>query len=114
VAFGWWTWAGAALFAAGQALRAWSMVHLGPRWSTRVVVLPQRPLVASGPYRFLRHPIYVGVFLELLGLPLAFGLPYAAAGVAAIHLVALRHRLRLEERALGLAAQPAAPAPAVR
>jgi methyltransferase len=103
-AFGWWTWLGLAAFVAGQAFRYSSMAALGPRWNTRVYVLPAAPLVAKGPYRFLRHPIYVGVALELLGFPLLFGLWATALGIALVHPVALLRRIRLEERALGLRA----------
>src|SRR5687767_7686297 len=69
-----WTPPGLALLMAGELLRGWSMLALGGRWTTRVVVLPGAPLVARGPYRFVRHPIYAGVTLMLAGFPLAFGL----------------------------------------
>jgi methyltransferase len=101
---GWWSVAGALLFFTGQSLRYWSMATLGWRWNTRVYVLPAAPLVAGGPYRFLRHPIYVGVILELAGFPLAFGLWGTLVGIAMIHPVVLLWRIRLEERALGLRA----------
>ena len=99
---GWWSWLGFALFATGQALRYSSMAALGPRWNTRVYVLPQAPLVATGPYRFLRHPIYVGVALELAGFPLMFGLWGTLLAIALLHPFAVLRRIRLEERALGL------------
>lgn len=101
-ALGWWTAAGLGLFAAGSALRYGAMAALGWRWSTRVWVLPHAPLVTGGPYRFLRHPIYLGVALELAGLPLALGLWRTAAGLSVVHLAAVRRRIRKEERALGL------------
>jgi methyltransferase len=99
---GWWSWLGLALFLAGQALRYSSMAALGWRWSTRVYVLPEAPLVAAGPYRFLRHPIYAGVTLELAGFPMLLGLWGALAGIALLHPFAVLRRIRLEERALGL------------
>lgn len=102
--FGWWTPIGLAAFAAGSGLRYWSMTNLGWRWNTRVFVLPQAPLVASGPYRFLRHPIYVGVSLELAGLPAAFGLWRTSLALTALNGFAVLRRIRLEERALGLRA----------
>ncbi len=104
VGFGWWTGLGMLLFALGAALRYGSMAALRGRWSTRVFVLPDAPLVTTGPYRFLRHPIYLGVSLELAGLPLAFGLWRTAAVVAVLNALALRRRIRLEEKALGLGA----------
>ena len=98
-ALGWWTWLGASMFAAGTLLRYWSMAALGPRWSTRVWVVPGEVPVRTGPYRFLRHPIYLGVALELAGLPIAFGLWWTLAGVGALHAVALARRIRREEAA---------------
>src|SRR5437867_4235791 len=57
-------WAG--FFVAAQGLRWAAMRALGDRWSTRVLVLPGAPLVRHGPYRWLRHPNYVAVVIELL------------------------------------------------
>lgn len=100
--FGWWTAAGAALFLAGQALRYHAITRLGRRWNTRVYVLPDAPLVDSGLYRFVRHPNYVGVALELFGLPLAFGLWRTALALTVLNGLALARRVRIEERALGI------------
>lgn len=102
VGLGWWTPVGVGFFVAGAALRYWSMLALGGRWSTRVWVLPQAPLVAGGPYQYLRHPIYLGVTLELLGFAAAFGLWATAVAVPLLNLLAVRHRIAIEERALGL------------
>ena len=98
-----WTMPGLALLVAGELLRGWSMLALGPRWTTRVVVLPSAPLVARGPYRFIRHPIYVGVTLMLAGFPLAFGLWGTLAGVGLLNAVGLARRIRREDRALAAA-----------
>lgn len=103
-ALGWWTAVGLALFIGGEVVRGWAMVALGGRWTTRVVVLPTAPLVSSGPYRFLRHPIYVGVTAMLAGFLLAFGLWGSLAVVLPMKLVAMVRRVHSEERALGLAA----------
>jgi len=99
---GWWSWMGLALFLAGQALRYWSMAVLGWRWNTRVYVLPRAPLVTRGPYRWFRHPIYVGVALELFWFPFLFGLWGTAILVSIVHPFALLRRIRLEETALGM------------
>ncbi|MBA2463758.1 MAG: hypothetical protein H0V42_02120, partial [Nocardioidaceae bacterium] len=55
---------------ASQALRWWCIRTLGPRWNTRVVVVPGLPLVSGGPYRWLAHPNYVAVAVEGFALPL--------------------------------------------
>ena len=62
-----------------QGLRLWILATLGPRWTTRIIVLPGEPLVASGPYRYLAHPNYAVVAGEIALLPLALHLPAAGA-----------------------------------
>src|SRR5579862_9372809 len=54
-----------ALYAVLQIARLWIMLTLGRFWTTRVIVLPHAPLVRHGPYRFLRHPNYLVVVLEI-------------------------------------------------
>lgn len=99
---GWWSVAGALLYAFGAGLRYASMAALRARWSTRVYRLDGAPLVRTGPYRLLRHPIYTGVFLELVGIPMLAGLWATLAVVTVLHVVGLRRRIVAEERALGL------------
>lgn len=96
-------------FVALQAGRVWVIATLGGMWTTRVISLPDAPLVRRGPYRWLKHPNYLVVALEIPVLPLAFGLPWLAAGFAAANLALLAHRIRLEDRAL--ADRPASPSP---
>src|SRR6185295_2123117 len=59
--------AGATLFVLAKAIKWWAILTLGPFWTFRVIVVPGVPLVARGPYRWLRHPNYVGVVGELAG-----------------------------------------------
>ena len=63
-------WSMFAVVVLAQALRWWCITTLGPRWNTRIVVIPGLSLVASGPYRWLRHPNYVAVVVEGIALPL--------------------------------------------
>jgi methyltransferase len=93
------------IYAAVQAARIWVLATLGDRWTTRIVVLPGAPLIRGGPYRFLDHPNYAVVALEVAVLPLAFGLTgYAVvfsilnAGVLAIRISAENDALRLATR----------------
>lgn len=91
----------AAAVVAAQALRWWAVATLGPRWSTRIVVLPGAPPVVGGPYRFLRHPNYLAVVVELLALPLALGAVWTAALATIGNAALLAVRIPAEERALG-------------
>ncbi|MGQ0535733.1 MAG: isoprenylcysteine carboxylmethyltransferase family protein [Methanobacteriota archaeon] len=83
-----------------QCGRYWAVASLGPRWTTRVVVVPGAPPVTRGPYRFLRHPNYVVVVAEAFAIPLAFGAFATAAVVGPAMWLAVRRRVRLEEAAL--------------
>ena len=91
---------GGAVFAAAKVLKYWAIAELGERWTFRVLVLPGAPLIASGPYRWLRHPNYVGVAGEILGAAVIGAAPVAGA----ISFIAfggmMLARVRVEERAL--------------
>ncbi|MFH8609669.1 isoprenylcysteine carboxyl methyltransferase family protein [Streptomyces sp. NPDC018029] len=63
-------WPALAVLVLVQAGRAWCMRALGPRWNTRVIVVPGLPLVTTGPYRWMRHPNYLIVLFEGVALPL--------------------------------------------
>lgn len=81
--------------------RIWVLATLGPRWTTRIIVLPQARLVRRGPYRFLNHPNYVVVVGEIAVLPLVFGLWQVALLFSLLNAAALLIRIREENRALG-------------
>ena len=83
-----------------QALRVWVMRTLGARWTTRIIVLPEAPLVAAGPYRFLSHPNYAVVVGEIAVLPLVLGLPWLAVLFTVLNAGVLMIRIRAENRAL--------------
>ena len=91
-----------ALFAAAQALRFASIRELGPFWTTRIIRLPGGALARGGPYRWLRHPIYVAVAAEILAVPMAYGLPGWALALSAINAALLLTRIREENRALAV------------
>ena len=67
--------------AAGLAFAFWARVHLGQNWSSAVSIKEQHQLIRSGPYRFVRHPIYAGMILAMLGTALANGKVRGALGV---------------------------------
>lgn len=83
-----------------QAFRAWTMVSLGEYWTTRIVSVPDAPLVRGGPYRFFRHPNYFVVMAEIVVLPLVFGALWIAAVFAVLNGAALAWRIAVEEAAL--------------
>jgi methyltransferase len=66
----WPAWLGA--FVLAEALRYWAIASLGNRWNTKIVVLDGEPLIRRGPYRFLAHPNYLAVALELACVPMIF------------------------------------------
>ncbi|WP_155265281.1 isoprenylcysteine carboxyl methyltransferase family protein [Sphingomonas segetis] len=90
-----------ALFVLLELTRLWVLVTLGPRWTTRIVVLPDAPLVRGGPYRFLNHPNYWVVIGEIAVLPLVFGLWLVALVFTLLNAAVLTIRIRAENRALG-------------
>jgi len=90
-----------AIFIVLQGLRVWVLAALGPRWTTRILVVPGERLIASGPYRYLSHPNYWVVIGEILVLPLAFGLVWYAAVFSILNLAVLWVRVRAENKALG-------------
>jgi methyltransferase len=90
----------ALLFIAAQLLRYAAIRALGPYWNVRVLVIPGAPLVKSGPYRFLKHPNYVAVALELVAAPMIFGAWRTALAVTLLNALALMVRIRCEDRAL--------------
>ena len=69
----WTRWAGIFITATGIALAAWARHHLGANWSDKVALKIDHQLIRSGPYAFLRHPIYSGVLLAVAGTALAVG-----------------------------------------
>ncbi len=100
-------WSMLALAVASQVLRWWCIRTLGPRWNTRVIVVPGLPLVSSGPYRFFRHPNYVAVVVEGVALPLVHGAWITALVFTVLNAALLRVRISTEERALDAALQDA-------
>jgi methyltransferase len=93
-------WPMIALVLAAQALRWWCIATLGPRWNTRVIVVPSLPLVDTGPYQWLRHPNYLAVVVEGAALPLAGSAWITACTFTALNAALLTVRLRCETRAL--------------
>jgi methyltransferase len=94
-------WALLIVFGLLQVGRIWVVASLGRRWTTRLVVLRGAPLIARGPYRWLRHPNYLIVAAEMAILPLAFAATAIAVLFSACNGWLLWRRIRLEDAALG-------------
>ncbi|MBI5547820.1 MAG: hypothetical protein HY901_28390 [Deltaproteobacteria bacterium] len=86
---------------AAQVLRYWCVATLGERWNVRVVVVPGKPPITGGPYRFLRHPNYLAVIVEMACVPLVHGAWLTAVAFSALNAALLRQRISTEEAALG-------------
>src|SRR5213083_2095048 len=79
-------------------------LSLGRRWNTRIIVIPGLKPVARGPYRYIRHPNYVAIAVELIAIPMMCGAYRTAALFSALNALLLRIRIREEEKALERAA----------
>ena len=92
--------AGIVVFAVAKVVKLWAITTLGERWTYKVLVLPGVPLVSSGPYRFVRHPNYVGVVGELVGMALITGARVTGPLGLVFFSWLLMRRIQVEERAL--------------
>jgi methyltransferase len=102
---GQWLAAGLISFAAAKILKWWAILALGPCWTFRVVVVPGAGLVRRGPYRFLRHPNYVAVVLELIGAAAMTGAVVSGPLTVVLFSALLRQRIAVENRALDAASR---------
>lgn len=92
------------MYAVLLGLRAWVITSLGPFWTTRIITVPNLPLVRRGPYKFTRHPNYIIVAAEIAIVPLMFAAWKIALIFSALNAVMLWVRIRAENKAL--AARP--------
>lgn len=91
----------AVLIIMAQFLRYWAITTLGKRWNTRIIVLRGIPKVGSGPYRYLKHPNYIAVILEIWAVPLLIGAWYTALVFSVLNAMLLYCiRIPAEEKAL--------------
>jgi methyltransferase len=83
-----------------QAVRVWAITSLGVFWNTKIILLPGAEVVRKGPYRFIRHPNYLVVSLELFSIPLLFGAYATALLFTLLNIAMLKVRISTEEKAL--------------
>jgi methyltransferase len=88
------------LLVLAEILRIWVLAALGRSWSTRILVMPGADLVKSGPYRYIRHPNYLVVMVELFAVPVLCGCYLTALVFSVANALVLRIRIREEEQAL--------------
>ena len=92
---------GLALFGLAKALKVWAISSLGSRWTYRVLVLPGRPLITSGPYRFIPHPNYLAVVGEIVSVAMIVWAPFTGVLATIGFGWLMVARIRVEDRALG-------------
>ena len=88
------------LFLCGQILRYLAISGLKNRWTANIMILPGLKPVQSGIYKYVRHPNYLGVILEIMALPLMWDLYYIALIFSVLNLIILKVRIGTEENAL--------------
>jgi methyltransferase len=92
--------AGTVIYTAGKLLKWWAILTLGRFWTFRIIVVPGTTMIASGPYRYLRHPNYVGVAGEFVGAALVAAAPVSGTLGTLIFVGLMAARVRIENRAL--------------
>lgn len=96
-----WYWLPLSLFVVAQILRVWALVSLGRFWNTKIIILPDANVVSRGPYRFLKHPNYLVVAVEIIALPLIFQAYVTAVVFTVLNaILILGVRIPAEEKAL--------------
>jgi methyltransferase len=88
------------IFIASQTFRFWMLASIGRWWTTRIISAPHFPRVRRGPYRFIKHPNYALVVLEIAVLPLLLGAPAMAITFSILNAALLRWRIRIENAVL--------------
>ncbi|WP_372368471.1 isoprenylcysteine carboxyl methyltransferase family protein [Candidatus Uabimicrobium sp. HlEnr_7] len=96
----WWIAVGLILLLAGQILRIVAIRTLDGRWTVKIIVIPESVPVAGGIYRYIRHPNYLGVIIEIVALPVIFGCWITAIVFSISNALVLLIRIRAEEQAL--------------
>lgn len=88
------------IFIITQVARFWCIYSLGRFWNTKIIVLPGTSLIQKGPYKYIKHPNYIIVGIELIVIPLLFGAYLTAVIFPILHILLLRIRIPIENKAL--------------
>ncbi|MBY4604294.1 MULTISPECIES: isoprenylcysteine carboxyl methyltransferase family protein [Bacillus] len=95
----WWIGIAAAILCV-QAVRYWALCSLGAYWNTKILVVPGAELVKKGPYKWIKHPNYTVVILEILLIPLLYQAYVTMCLFSLVNAVLLTVRIRTEDKAL--------------
>lgn len=87
-------------FIASQTFRFWTLASIGRWWTTRIISAPHFPRVKRGPYRYIKHPNYALVVVEIALLPLLLGSLSAAICYSILNAALLAWRLKIETAVL--------------
>lgn len=88
------------LFLLTQAARVWCIQSLGPFWNTKIIILPDCSLISRGPYKYVKHPNYIIVGIELFIIPMLFGADFTAFLFPLLHIALMTVRIPIENKAL--------------
>jgi methyltransferase len=99
----WLGWPMVAVVMLSTIVRWWCIAVLGNYWNTRIIVIPDAPLVRRGPYRWMRHPNYAALTAEVAALPLVHSAWLTAIVFSIANALVLNVRIRAEDAALGYA-----------
>jgi methyltransferase len=88
------------IFLFAQVIRYWALISLGIFWNTKILVIPGTELINKGPYKYLRHPNYLAVIIELAVIPLIFSCYFTSILFSIMNIVVLVRRIKIEEKAL--------------
>jgi methyltransferase len=88
------------VFIAAQILRYWAITSLGNYWNTRILVIPDSGPIKKGPYKYVNHPNYIAVAIEIAVLPLIFSCYLTSVLFTVVNAVLLSRRIKIEEEAL--------------
>jgi len=83
-----------------EALRYWAISSLGKYWNTKILVIAGTSLISKGPYKYIRHPNYLAVVIEIAVIPLIFSCYITSVLFTFFNFIVLRRRIRIEESAL--------------
>lgn len=88
------------IFILAQLLRYWAIYSLGFYWNTKVLVIPGAKIVNRGPYKFVNHPNYLAVIIEIAVIPVIFSCYYTSLFFTILNILILKRRIKIEETAL--------------